>query len=178
MILGCSALITICPVVRLALRVILWPTSCWEFLRSVDQTQTGPGVDGSAYHYGAFFQDEWRVNNNITLSLGIRYELHPGFKDNELNITNFLRNTPNGDAVVPNEASLKLAKPAFLSGLGTTKLLTAAQAGLPESLRATDKNNLLRASGLRGGPLATLQRLFGQDTESIPRACWVRSSTR
>ena len=80
---------------------------------SVDQTATGPGVDGSAYHYGGFFQDEWRVNNDITLSLGIRYEVHPGFKDNELNITNFLRDTPNGDAVVPNEASLKLAKPTF-----------------------------------------------------------------
>jgi len=119
---------------------------------SVDQTQTGPGVDGSAYHYGGFLQDEWRVNNSLTVSLGIRYELHPGFKDNELNITNFLRNTPNGDAVVPNEAALKLAKPAFLSGLGTSKLLTAAQAGLPESLRATDKNNLAPRFGIAWRP--------------------------
>jgi len=119
---------------------------------SVDQTATGPGVDGSAYHYGGFFQDEWRVNNDITLSLGIRYEVHPGFKDNELNITNFLRDTPNGDAVVPNEASLKLAKPNFLTGLGTSKLLTAAQAGLPESLRATDKNNFAPRFGIAWRP--------------------------
>ena len=27
----------------------------------VDQTQTGPGVDGLAWHYGFFFQDEWKV---------------------------------------------------------------------------------------------------------------------
>ena len=119
---------------------------------SVDQTATGPGVDGSAYHYGGFFQDEWRVNNDITLSLGIRYELYPGFKDNELNTTNFLRNTPNGDAVIPNEAALKLAKPNFLSGLGTSKLLTAAQAGLPESLRATDKNNFAPRFGIAWRP--------------------------
>jgi len=119
---------------------------------SVDQTATGPGVDGSAYHYGGFFQDEWRVNSDITLSLGIRYEIHPGFKDNELNITNFLRNTPNGDAVVPNEASLKLAKPNFVSGLGTSKLLTAAQVGLPESLRATDKNNFAPRFGIAWRP--------------------------
>ena len=38
----------------------------------------------------------------------MRYELHPGFKDRELNISNFLRDTPNGDVVVPNEDSLGL----------------------------------------------------------------------
>ncbi len=137
---------------------------------SVDQTQTGPGVDGSAYHYGGFFQDEWRVNNSLTLSLGIRYELHPGFKDHELNITNFLRNTPNGDAVVPNEAALKLAKPAFLSGLGTSKLLTAAQAGLPESLRATDKNNFAPRFGIAWRP-------FG-NTSTVVRAGYGVFTTR
>ena len=126
----------------------------------IDQTQSGPDVDGSAYHYGAFFQDEWRLNNDITLSLGIRYELHPGFKDNELNITNFLRNTPNGDAVVPNEESVKLAKPAFLSGLGTSKLLTAAQAGLPESLRATDKNNFAPRFGIAWRPFGNTSTVF------------------
>jgi hypothetical protein len=136
----------------------------------IDQTQSGPDVDGSAYHYGGFFQDEWRVNNDITLSLGIRYELHPGFKDNELNITNFLRNTPNGDAVVPNEEALKLAKPNFLSGLGTSKLLTAAQAGLPESLRATDKNNFAPRFGIAWRP-------FG-NTSTVVRAGYGIYTTR
>jgi hypothetical protein len=137
---------------------------------SVDQTATGPGVDGSAYHYGGFFQDEWRLSNDVTLSLGFRYELHPGFKDNELNITNFLRDTPNGDAVVPNEESLKLAKPAFLSGLGTSKLLTAAQAGLPESLRATDKNNFAPRFGIAWRP-------FG-NTSTVVRAGYGIYTTR
>ena len=137
---------------------------------SVDQTQTGPGVDGSAYHYGGFFQDEWRVDSDITLSLGIRYELYPGFKDNELNITNFLRNTPNGDAVVPNEAALKLAKPNFLSGLGTSKLLTAAQVGLPESLRATDKNDFAPRFGIAWRP-------FG-NTSTVVRAGYGIYTTR
>jgi len=136
----------------------------------VDQTQTGPGVDGSAYHYGVYFQDEWRVSNNITLSLGLRYELYPGFKDNELNITNFLRNTPNGDAVVPNDAALKLAKPAFLSGLGTSKLLTATQVGLPESLRATDKNNIAPRFGIAWRP-------FG-NTSTVVRAGYGIYTTR
>jgi Carboxypeptidase regulatory-like domain len=124
---------------------------------NVDQTDVGPDIDGSAYHYGFFFQDDWRVNSTLTVNLGLRYELHPGFKDNELNITNFLRDTPNGDAVVPNEESLKLAKPDFTSGLGTSKILTAAQVGYPESLRFTDKNNFAPRFGIAWRP-------FGKST--------------
>jgi hypothetical protein len=118
----------------------------------VDQTQTGPGVDGVAWHYGLFFQDEWRANARLTVSLGLRYELHPGFKDLELNISNFLRDTPNGDVVVPNEASLKLTAPGFLASLGSTKILTAQEAGLPESLRLTDKNNFAPRVGIAWRP--------------------------
>ena len=36
----------------------------------VDQTASGPNVDGVATHYGFFAQDEWRVNSRMTLSLG------------------------------------------------------------------------------------------------------------
>jgi hypothetical protein len=119
---------------------------------SADQTATGPGIDGLAWHYGFFFQDEWKVNNRLTVNVGVRYELHPGFRDRELNITNFLRNTPNGDAVVPNEKSRALAKPGFTASLGTSKILTAAEAGLPESLRNTDKNNIVPRLGLAWRP--------------------------
>jgi carboxypeptidase family protein/TonB-dependent receptor-like protein len=108
---------------------------------NTDQTATGPNIDGVAWHYGFFFQDEWKFSNSVTLNLGLRYELHPGFVDRQLNITNFLRDTPNGDVVVPNEESLRLAKPAFTAALGTSRILTAKEAGLPESLRKTDSNN-------------------------------------
>ncbi|HKQ72458.1 MAG TPA: TonB-dependent receptor [Blastocatellia bacterium] len=118
----------------------------------VDQTATGPGVDGFTWHSGYFFQDEWRVNPRLTISLGLRYDLYLPFKDRALNITNFLRDTPNGDAVVPNEESLKLAKPAFTASLGAAKLLTADQAGLPEALRFTDKNNFAPRIGIAWRP--------------------------
>jgi hypothetical protein len=118
----------------------------------VDQTATGPGVNGSATHYGFFVQDEWRVSPRVTVNLGLRYDLYPGFIDNELNITNFLRDTPNGDVVVPNEASVLLAKPDFTSGLGTSKILTAAEAGLPDSLRVTDKNDFAPRFGIAWRP--------------------------
>jgi carboxypeptidase family protein len=120
----------------------------------VDQTATGPGVDGTATHYGFFLQDEWRLNNRVTLNLGLRYDLYPGFTDAELNITNFLRDTPNGDVIVPNEASRQIAKPDFTSGLGTSRILTAAEAGYPESLRYTDKNNFAPRLGVAWRPFS------------------------
>ena len=121
----------------------------------VDQTQTGPGVDGVAGHYGFFFQDEWRMNTRLTLSLGLRYELRPGFRDAELNISNFLRDTPNGDVAVPNEQSIKITAPGFLASIGTSRILAAAQAGLPESLRKTDKNNFTPRIGIAWRPFGT-----------------------
>jgi hypothetical protein len=130
----------------------------------VDQTATGPGVDGTATHYGFFVQDEWRLNNQVTLNLGLRYDLYPGFEDAELNITNFLRDTPNGDAVVPNEASRQIAQPAFTAGLGTSRILTAAEAGLPETLRVTDKNNFAPRVGVAWRPF--------DDNRTVIRAGW------
>ncbi|PYQ07451.1 MAG: hypothetical protein DMF82_03790 [Acidobacteria bacterium] len=118
----------------------------------VDQTATGPGVDGIATHYGFFAQDEFRVSSRVTLNLGVRYDLYPGFKDGELNITNFLRDTPNGDVVVPNEASRQLSKPDFTSGLGTSKIFTAAEIGYPEALRFTDYKSIAPRIGVAWRP--------------------------
>ena len=85
----------------------------------VDQTASGPNVDGVATHYGFFAQDEWRANSSVTLSLGLRYELRPPFEDREENISNFLRDTPNGDVVVPSRASIGLTAPGFAGSIGT-----------------------------------------------------------
>lgn len=127
----------------------------------VDQTASGPNVDGVARHYGFFLQDEWRLNPKVTLSLGVRYELRPGFEDREGNISNFLRNTPNGDVVVPDEASKQLTAPGFAGSIGSTRIVTAAEAGLPESLRNTDTNNIEPRLGVAWRP-------FG-DTRTVIR---------
>jgi Carboxypeptidase regulatory-like domain/TonB dependent receptor len=119
---------------------------------SADQTQAGPNIDGSSNNYGFFVQDEWRASRSVTVNFGIRYDLNEPFTDAQLNITNFLRDTPNGDVVVPNEASRELAKPAFTSGLGSSRILTAAEAGLPESLRYTDTNNISPRIGVAWRP--------------------------
>lgn len=128
----------------------------------VDQTASGPNVDGVATHYSGYIQDEWRVNANITVSAGVRYDLRPGFEDREGNISNFLRDTPNGDVVVPDDASLQLTSPGFAGSIGDSKILTAAQAGLPVSLRNTDSNNVAPRLGIAWRPAG--------DTRTVIRA--------
>ena len=45
--------------------------------------------DGVSNHYAFFGQDEWRLGPNLTLSYGLRYELHPGYYDKGGDIGNF-----------------------------------------------------------------------------------------
>ena len=118
----------------------------------VDQTASGPNVDGVAMHYGFFAQDEWRVNTRVTLSLGLRYELRPPFEDREENISNFLRETPNGDVVVPSQSSIGLTAPGFGGSIGSSRILAADEIGYPKSLRFTDKNNVEPRLGIAWRP--------------------------
>lgn len=118
---------------------------------TVNQTAPGPGTDASANHYGMFIQDEWRLSN-VTISMGMRYELHRPFMDAKGNIANFLTEGPNGTVVVPDEASKALTTQRFLNAIGNTPILTAAEAGLPRSLRNTDKNNFAPRLGVAWRP--------------------------
>jgi hypothetical protein len=112
----------------------------------------GPPFNATAWAYGFYGQDQYRVTHNLNLSFGVRYEVHPPFYDQTLQITNF--DLANGGVVAPNEASWKLAAPAFLQGINAcpgypgattpcTPVLTAAQAGVPGSLRYTDWSKIL-----------------------------------
>src|SRR5213596_2890815 len=56
------------------------------------------------------------------------------------------------NVIVPNEASRKLAVPGFVASIGDTKLLTAAEAGIPETLRFADKNNFAPRFGFAYRP--------------------------
>ncbi len=122
----------------------------------------GPDFDGFDRAYGFFAQDSIKIGSRLTVDVGVRYEYHPPFHDNSLQITNFDRS--NGVVIVPNAKSLALATPAFLSsinacGLSTpnptsyglfpcTVVETAAQDGIPDSLRISDKKKILPRLGL------------------------------
>lgn len=108
-----------------------------------DYASLGPNISEAATHYAFFEQDDWRVTNRLTVSFGLRWELHPPMHEAHGNITNFDHST--GDAIVPDH-SLPPA-PGFLAGINAcpgftatipcTRILTASQAGLPQTLRKT-----------------------------------------
>ena len=121
-----------------------------------------PDSHGYANVYGVFAQDDWKVTPRLTVNYGLRWEYHPMFQDALLNVTNFLpdyQSTVNGQvingaAVIPNTASLKILNPAFTQSIYPTPILTAAQAGIPESLRYSQKTDFGPRIGFAWRPFA------------------------
>jgi len=101
----------------------------------------GPDVKPFAYHYAAYIQDDFRITPKLTINFGLRYELHPPFDDETNQLANFDRFTKGGRVVVQNEAGLKQVAPSFRIDIGNTPIVLAKDAGLPETLRKTDKND-------------------------------------
>ncbi len=101
----------------------------------------GPDVRPFAYHYAGYVQDDFRISPKLTLNFGVRYELHPPFDDETNQLTNLDRSTKGGRVVVQNAAGLAQVAPSFRTDIKTTPIITASEAGLPETLRQTDKND-------------------------------------
>ncbi len=109
--------------------------------------------DGITDHYNAYVQDSFRVSPNLTLEYGIRFEYHPGYVDASGNIGNFDPSYARTGAVVYPDGHASLLSPGYLqsanacptlgsktggqtvNGVGCMPVLSASQAGLPESLR-------------------------------------------
>jgi hypothetical protein len=108
--------------------------------------------DGITNHYNAYAQDSYRVNSKLTLEYGLRFEFHPGYTDASGNIGNFDPNYKGSGAVIYPDGAASLLATGFLQSanacptLGSTTgpslngvpcmpVLSASQAGLPNSLR-------------------------------------------
>ena len=106
---------------------------------------TNPAMNGLGYSYAAFAQDDWKVTPYLTLNIGFRYELHPPLKDTHYNTAAFVpdydQNGVHGAVAVPNAQALTYTNPGFLASIGSTPILTAAQAHLPQTMRYTDTSD-------------------------------------
>src|ERR1035437_8070021 len=93
--------------------------------------------DGISAHYHFFGQDEWRLSPRLTLSYGIRYELHPGYSDKYGDIGNFDPSVAGAGRVIYPTGEQCLLAQAFLAAAnacdpdGVTTTNTASANGAP-----------------------------------------------
>jgi hypothetical protein len=139
----------------------------------VDSVSNG-NLKGYSNEYAFFAQDNWRATSKLTINVGLRWEYHPMFQDHLVNVSNFLRDYTsiingvrvNGAVILANQAAFSILNPGFATSVGATPIITAAQAGVPESLRFSDKTDWGPRVGLAwrpfGGNKTVIRGGFGR----------------
>jgi hypothetical protein len=133
-----------------------------------------PAMDGLGYAYSVYGQDDWKIAPNLTLNLGLRYEIHPPIRETHSNTAFFQPDysstasgqSVHGAVVVPSQQALSFRSNDFANAIAPTPILTAAQAGLPSALRYTDRTDL-------GPRLGFAWRPLGND-KTVLRGGWGR----
>jgi hypothetical protein len=132
-----------------------------------DKTQLAtviqPDSDGVAYSLAFYVQDDWKFTPKLTLNYGLRWEYHPMFWDRLLNGTNFDPNyvsvvngkRVNGAVILQNQNAFKILNPDFAKSIGNIPIITAAQDGIPDSMRFSQKTDFLPRFGFAYRPDGT-----------------------
>jgi hypothetical protein len=114
--------------------------------------KTRPDMDVTNWEQGYFFQDDWKVKSNLTVNLGVRYELVSPWVDKHDILLNFdpTFNNNTGRFIVPSTGTLSYLDPRIPATLPT---VTASQSGLGigRGLVRTDKNNFAPRIGFAWG---------------------------
>ena len=113
-----------------------------------------PDVNPFSTYYAVFAQDSWRPSPRLTIDVGLRYDLRPPMKDRSNQLGNFDLEYPGGRVIVSDAAGLALVPDFVRQSVPNTPFVTAAEAGLPQTLRRTDKNNISPRLGFAWRPTA------------------------
>jgi hypothetical protein len=105
-------------------------------------------ADRNRWQYDFYAVDDFKLSNKVTLNLGLRYELHPPWRETHNQLALFDIGT--GKVVVPDGMAAKIS-PLFPTGfLGVVE---ASSVGLPSStLIRADKNNFAPRFGIAYRP--------------------------
>jgi Carboxypeptidase regulatory-like domain len=126
-------------------------------------------IDRLRWAYDFFVTDDFKMTPKLTLNLGVRYELHPSYK--EMNGMQSTFDIDRGVIVVPNGS---LSKVSSLMPKGYVGIIEAREAGLPgDRLIRTDKNNFAPRIGIAYRPMGentVLRAGFGIFYDVVPRA--------
>lgn len=117
-----------------------------DFLLGIPQftgyTINTPDANPWAVHFAGYLQDDWKPTDTLTVNIGVRYDLRNPMKDKSNQMGNFDRDFPGGRVIVANEGVLAKIPALVRNSVPNTPFVTAEQAGLPESLRNADRNNI------------------------------------
>ena len=126
--------------------------------------KTRPPMDVHNWEQGYFFQDDWKATRNLTLNLGLRYELISPFVDKHDIMLNFdpTFNSNTGRVIVASGQTMQYLDPRFAQ---LFPVVTASQSGLDvgRGLLRTDKNNFAPRVGvaLRLGDKSVVRGGYG-----------------
>ncbi len=102
-----------------------------------DQVTNRSDLDGYSNDFAVFLQDDWKASRNLTVFLGLRYELVGNWHEKSNILGNF-RPDDGGYHVVPN-AQIAALLPPGVQALGRTRI--ASDLGISDQLINQDKNN-------------------------------------
>jgi outer membrane receptor protein involved in Fe transport len=105
-------------------------------------------VERRRWTYNFFLQDDWKVTSRLTLNLGVRYDLQPGWY--ERNDLMAIFDPTTGQIVVPDGG---LSKVSPLMPADYVKVVSASSLGLPsQTILRTDRNNVAPRLGVAYKP--------------------------
>lgn len=110
-------------------------------------TARGP-LEGHSDDFAIFAQDDWRIGKDLTVFLGLRYEIVGQWKEKSDLLANFTVEDGGHHLVPTAEVAGKL--PPGLQDLGRTWI--AGEHGYPDTLVSADKNNFSPRVGLAWRP--------------------------